>query len=449
LSVNNLHSLINGKWFIHKPYGQALLPSLFSILEGKDLTLKSPDRESDFLISAKTSKSTIVSAASYFSGENKADEYVAIVRLKDPIYKYDQECGPSGTKSKMNRMDAYKNDDSCVGVVLDIDSGGGQVSGTPEFYDFISAFGKPVVAYTDGMMCSAAYYIGSAASYLIANKRADAIGSIGVMVHFIDVTGMYEKKGATVITEYATQSTEKNRAFEELLKGNADLYIKTELDTVAETFINDIKSVRSGVSEEAFKGGTWDAQGSLERNLIDSIGTLQDAVNKAFELSKSGSTNSNNNKNSKKATMSKKTKSFAAIQEILAIEGEGIATISTITGKSGVQITEAHLEKLENALVAKDAALVAANSKVTTAEGNVTTIETAVNAAITIAKLEGVVEAEATTAQKIEVLGAKVLEYGKKPGSRATTPKADGDNFEEEDDLIDPNASHNQMYNKA
>jgi hypothetical protein len=31
-----------------------------------------------------------------------------------------------------------------------------------------------------------------------------------------------------------------------LLKGNPELYIKTELDPIAEDFINDIKAVRPG-----------------------------------------------------------------------------------------------------------------------------------------------------------------------------------------------------------
>jgi protease-4 len=48
---------------------------------------------------------------------------------------------------------------------------------------------------------------------------------------------IYEKQGATLITEYATQSTEKNKAFEELLKGNPELYIKTELDPIAEDLL--------------------------------------------------------------------------------------------------------------------------------------------------------------------------------------------------------------------
>jgi protease-4 len=67
-------------------------------------------------------------------------------------------------------------------------------------------------------MCSAAYYIGSATSHIIANKRADAIGVL-VWWFLYWFFCIYEKQGATLITEYATQSTEKNKAFEELLKG--------------------------------------------------------------------------------------------------------------------------------------------------------------------------------------------------------------------------------------
>jgi protease-4 len=448
LSVQNIHSLINGKWFIHEQYGKALLPSLFSIIEGKslvsvvDLKIKIPD----VFIAVKGKHS--LKAASFDKGNN-SESYVAVIGLKDPIYKYNQECGPAGTKTKARMMQSYLQDPNCKGVVLDIDSGGGQVSGTPEFYDFIKETSKPVVAYTDGLMCSAAYYIASAANYIVANKRADAIGSIGVMIHFIDVSGMYEKKGAKVITEYATQSTEKNNAFEQLLKGNPELYIKNELDPIAEEFINDIKAVRSAVPNDVFKGGTWNAQESLERKLVDEIGTLQTAIAKVFELAAAKNSNSNSNNNSKKETMSKKTKGFPVIQGILGIEGDGLGTISTITGKSGIQISEAQLEAIENAIVEKDAAVATATGKATTAESRVAAIEAAINTAVTAAGLDAKVEAEATTENKITLLGATVVAYGKKPGAKVTIPKAEGDSFEEQDNVVNATDGHNELYNKA
>lgn len=439
MSVKNLHSLLNDRWFIQEQYGQSLLPLLFSVLEGKSFAKENPSAHKPDPMYYVAEKSGNIVAVKDFSGSRQSD-YVGIVNLKSPIYKYNQECGPAGTKTKMIQMNNLANDPNCLGVVLDVDSGGGQVSGTPEFHDFVKSFPKPVVSYTDGLMCSAAYYIGSAAKHVIANKRADAIGSIGVMVSFIDFTGYYEKLGAKVISEYSSLSTEKNRAFEELLKGKPEMYIKTELDPIAQDFINDIKSVRSNVNEEAFKGGTWNAADALAKNLIDEIGTLQDAVDKVYSLSNSSNSNKNN---SKKKTMSKKTKSFPVLQKLIGVKGEGIDTIATLTGKKGVQVTEEQLGQIETELADKDKAVTTANGKVTTAQGKVTTLETAVNAAITAAGLDADVTETTTTEEKITLLSSKVVEYGKLSSGKGTTPAAEGDTAD--DDADDANST--SIYN--
>lgn len=430
MSVKNLSSLLNSRWFIQEQYGKSLLPSLFSILNGVEFKVEKEEKESEISIHSK--KTGILSSNS-FDNSNNPNEYVAIINLKNAIFKYDQECGPSGTKSKMRSLDNYASDVNCIGVVLDIDSGGGQVSGTPEFYDYLKNYSKPVVAYTDGLMCSAAYYIGSATKYIIANPRADAIGSIGVMVSFIDMSGYYEALGANVITEYSTLSPEKNKAFEDLLAGKPELYIKTELDPIAEQFINDIKAVRSKVPQDVFKGGTWDAPTSLDKNLIDALGTLQDAIDKVYELSSKNVSNSNNNNNSKnqKKTMSKMTKSFPLIQALIGLEGAGIPTVSTITGKTGVQIMEAHLAAIETALSGHETAVTTANGKVATAEGKVTKIEGAIDTAIETAGLTAEVGADATAETKITLLSTKVLEYGKNPAAKGSKPKSEGDNVED------------------
>jgi protease-4 len=72
-------------------------------------------------------------------------------------------------------------------------------------------------------MCSAAYY--RQCNLIIANKRADAIGSIGVMVSFIDFSGIMKKTRCyTNHRIMPHQSTEeKNKSFEELLEKNRTL----------------------------------------------------------------------------------------------------------------------------------------------------------------------------------------------------------------------------------
>jgi ClpP class serine protease len=58
------------------------------------------------------------------------------------------------------------NNPEIEAILLDIDSPGGSVNGTMELGDLIrdAKKQKPVMAYTDGMMCSAAYWIGSQAN---------------------------------------------------------------------------------------------------------------------------------------------------------------------------------------------------------------------------------------------------------------------------------------------
>jgi protease-4 len=65
-------------------------------LEGKH-SIKSGEG-TGYIYFLKKIKTALVAAAGFDSGSN--DEYVAVINLKDPIYKYSQECGPTGTKSK-------------------------------------------------------------------------------------------------------------------------------------------------------------------------------------------------------------------------------------------------------------------------------------------------------------------------------------------------------------
>lgn len=424
MSIANLHSVLNDRWFIQKQYGQSLLPSLFAIIKGQDVKIEARDRKPEEFIASSGNPMMAIAGA----GESSQADYVLVTNIKNAIYKYDQECGPRGTKSKMQTLEYYKNDPNCKGIVLDIDSGGGQVSGTPEFHDYLLNFPKPVVAYTDGMMCSAAYYIGSASDFIIANKRADHIGSIGTMLSFIDWTGYYEKEGAKVITEYATKSTEKNRAFEELLKGNAELIIAEELDPINEDFHADVKAARPGVNEKVFAGATWNAENALELNLIDSIGTLQDAIDKAFELSKANKTSTNSNTN----TMSH-SKKLPRVEAALGLEAPlAITDNGSFLQEEQLDALEASLDNLETqnsslqtqlseANTAKETAVNAVTAQLTEATNSLTAAEAAVDAALTNAGKP----VTGTLTEKLAVLDAYTSEKGAAPGASHTTTKTD------------------------
>lgn len=447
---NQIETLFSGNFYIDRSYGVGLVPALVKLFKGGDLIEKKESDLIEKITRISVDSKTIANGSLQSSGN---ESRVVVLDFKQPVVKY-STYEWLGTQTYIRILSQLKNDPTVVGVVVDTDTGGGQVYGTPECYDAIAEFAtaKPIVFFTNGYLCSGGYYLAAPSSYIIANKRADAIGSIGAYTTIINYDGILEKFGAKIHTIYSDLSDDKNKNYRGVIDGTDTEfknYITEELNPMVVTFHNDMKAARPQLNESVFKGGTWTGEQSLAMGLIDATGSLNDAIAKVFELAAAKNSNSNSNNNSKKETMSKKTKGFPVIQGILGIEGDGLGTISTITGKTGIQISEAQLEAIENALVEKETAVTTANGKATTAESRVAAIEGAINTAVTTAGLDAQVEAKATTENKITLLGATVVAYGKKPATKVTTPKAEGDSFEDEEGIVNAKDGHNELYNKA
>lgn len=96
-------------------------------------------------------------------------------------------------------LDEAGERDDVQAVLLAIDSPGGTVSGTPELAARVAAISKAkyVYAFTDGQMCSAAYWIASQADAIYATPSA-RIGSIGVLLPMIDDTEAFKQAGLKV-----------------------------------------------------------------------------------------------------------------------------------------------------------------------------------------------------------------------------------------------------------
>jgi signal peptide peptidase SppA len=84
-------------------------------------------------------------------------------------------------------------------IFLDIDSPGGTVAGTPELAAHVAAVaeGKPVYAFSSGLMCSAAYWLASQAQAIYATPSA-RVGSIGVILPVVDSSEAFNRAGLKV-----------------------------------------------------------------------------------------------------------------------------------------------------------------------------------------------------------------------------------------------------------
>lgn len=408
----NLDKLLVGPLYINEMYGVSLVPSIYKSLMNNSIEEKTIEQ----LISEKQ---TATEKPSVNLSANK----VVVIDFNQPVLKFDYWPW-LGTKTYTKILDQLKNDDSVAGVVLNIDSGGGQVYGTPEFYDYIKNYSKPIVAYTDGYMCSGAYYIAAATRRIFANKRADAIGSIGAYATIVDGNGIWEHFGAKVHTIYATKSTEKNSEYREVIdNSNYEPYIKNQLDPIVETFITDMKEARPNISEEAFKGGTWTGEQSLEMGLVDSNGTIQDAINYVFELSMNSSNqNSNTNMN---------TKSLPKVEAVLGLDAPlALNENGSYLNEGQLDTIEARLDSLEtenstlqtqvsDAQTAQTTAVDAITAQLTEAQNNATALETSVDAIMENLGLP----VQGTITEKLTAIDAKSVEVGNKPGASFTNPR--------------------------
>ncbi len=420
--INNLFSLLSTNWFIEPTMKNTLLPQLQNILDGKLI-------EGNSLYPSIYTSSSITAGTKDTPNPNSEDQYVAVIPIKGGIYKYNQFCGPTGTQSIGRQIQSYDRDSNCIGIVLDIDSGGGQVSGTAELYDIITSIDTRIETYTDGFLCSAAYYIASATDRINANKRADKIGSIGVMTYFVDLEGYYKSLGANVIEEYSTKSPDKNKAIRELLNGNPEQWIKEELDPIAEEFIADVKAKRKDIKEEVFTGSTYGPSKAQSMGLVDKLGSLKEVVNSLL--------NTNTNTDNKSEYMSKKI-ALTALNGVLAIE----ALAST---DKGTYLNQEQLETINSSLADNATTVEQLNASLDTATNAVTNLNSQFATLMTLAGVEASEDQEANFA----ALSDKISELNKKPGNAHTqasgnpTPPS-----EDKDSIIDMEAGHNKLFNQ-
>jgi protease-4 len=445
----NTLSLLNSPWMITDAGKNSLYPELLSLLKGKE-SVKGENKIPAVFMSMHDETETID-----IPETSSNSQYISVLSIKSPLFKYDQYCGPVGTRSMTRVLKEWEANDSIVGVVLDIDCPGGQVSGLAEFAKFINNYSKPIVAYTDGMVASAAFYVAAACKGgFIANEYSDFIGSIGTMLHYVDMDTYLREQGVTVEDIYATGSTRKNEEVRAMKKdGSQNLIVTKILDPYREQFVSDMNAYRPGMNSEVFDGAVYKPLQAIELGLLDQIGTLQDAFDKVIELSKATPqpTNSNTNIN----TMST-TKKLPRVEAVLGLEGPlAISENGTFLNEEQLDTVEGQLETLETqntsltqqlaeATAAQASAVEAVQNQLTEATNGLTATEASVDATLAAAGLP----VAGTLTEKLTALNTYATEQGAKDGAAHTKPVVDaaadtGKSF----DFVDAEASHNQIAN--
>ena len=351
-SIQFLSAILKGNWLIEPNFAFAQGSLIASFINRQtEFTTEILHPLTAFAVDAKDINGAKFNSSEGFKGAPQNS--VAVISVKGVLMKEDMVCGPAGTATLGRLIQQADNNPNISAIVLHIDSPGGTVDGTEALGNIIRNTQKPVVAFVDGLMASAALWIGSAANEIIASTDTDEIGSVGVIMRFADWQPHWEKKGVKFHTVAASTSPEKSKAFDELREGNYDAYIKEVLDPIDKKFMDTIKERFPSCEDKHLTGKVFFARDIMDV-FVNSIGTLGDAVTRAYQLSNPEEENSNHNLKNRRSM-----KQFAKLNAVL-----GLDALESVD--EAVSMNQEQLDLVESALLQNDQAVADARTEAET-----------------------------------------------------------------------------------
>lgn len=182
-------------------------------------------------------------------------------------------------------LNAALQDPTVSSIVLHIDSPGGTVDGTQSLSDLVfqARQRKTVVALASGMMCSAAYWIGSAASAVYIEEETTNVGSIGVVASHIDISRAEQREGITTteivagrFKRVASQYAPLSDAGRAVLQDQVDYLYSIFVANVARNRETSVDAVLNGMAD----GRVFIGSQAIDAGLVDGIVTRGQLLNR-------------------------------------------------------------------------------------------------------------------------------------------------------------------------
>jgi len=176
-------------------------------------------------------------------------------------------------------QEAVQRDD-VQSILIDIDSPGGTVNGTPELAQAVAdaAKLKSIYAFSAGQMCSAAYWIASQCDAVYATPSA-RVGSIGVMLPFIDSTEKFRSEGLNV--EVFAAGKFKGMATPGVpLTEDQRALIQSDIEEIAADFKAAVLARGRKIPDSAMEGQSFSARNAQRLNLAGTVGSREEVISR-------------------------------------------------------------------------------------------------------------------------------------------------------------------------
>jgi len=230
----------------------------------------------------------IAAAAAEEPRPRKAFEFtpdgIAIIPIEGTLvhksYGIDAASGLRSYLDLDDEIEAAAANPAVKGILLDIDSPGGEIAGVFELARTIVAAraAKPVFAAANADAFSAAYLLASGADRIYAGENS-GLGSVGVIVTHLDVTGSDEKRGYKYTIFHAgARKADFNPHLP--LTDDARAAIESHVARVY-GMLTDAIARNRGVPESAIReteAALYFGEHAVKAGLADRIGTRKEAL---------------------------------------------------------------------------------------------------------------------------------------------------------------------------
>lgn len=170
-------------------------------------------------------------------------------------------------------VNAAVSDPDVARIILDINSPGGDVAGLPETAAAIktAAQSKPVTAMVDSLCASAAYWLASTATEIVATTSS-MVGSIGVLWQHYSYARLLDKAGVDVTFVYAGDQKATTWP-EQQLTDATKARTQARVDSFAADFYSAVATNRNMTADavKALEAAMFRADEALAEGLIDAV----------------------------------------------------------------------------------------------------------------------------------------------------------------------------------
>lgn len=268
--------LLRGHWLLHN--ADALLPFARPFLNREDVSQIELQEYRPLFYTQDGSFDDLDQAP------QSSDKKVVVIPMHGALTKY-WSCTTVGTLDLALDILDYAKDENVVGFVLDIDSPGGAGNAIAPMLQAIREIrnlGKPIIAHCD-FCASAALWIASQCDAVMMDNSLSEIGSLGAYASILDNRENLQT-GEKIITVYADESEDKNKAVRDALEGKYDT-LKKDLSELVADFRTAVTSGRPNLKtdeEGVMTGAMFRADKAVTIGLADGMMTLQECIENVF-----------------------------------------------------------------------------------------------------------------------------------------------------------------------